>query len=73
VYKLNIEASSRSHCSRAKAISVEYDECVSVAVVIWKAERMRHIILSSVSCLGLQYFFRLSHKGHDFGKQSYLT
>ena len=39
---------------------------VSVALVILSAKRMRHIILSSVTCPVLQYVSTLSHKLHDF-------
>jgi hypothetical protein len=40
-----------------KAISITYSECVSVALVIQHAKRMRRIILSSVACLAVPYFF----------------
>jgi hypothetical protein len=65
-YKRNIEVHSRNRCYRGNAIT--YSECVSVALVIQHAKRMRRIILSSVACLTLLYFSTLSHKRHDFRK-----
>ena len=68
-YKRNSEARSRNHCCRVKAISITYCKCVTVALVIQHAMRMRRIILSSVASLALPYFFTLSHKRHDFRKE----
>ena len=62
---------------RGKAISITYSECVSVALVIQHAKRMRGIILSSVACTALPCFSTLYHTRHDLrgsgGGGSYLT
>jgi hypothetical protein len=51
-----------------KAISIPYSECVCVcvALVIQHAMSMRRILLSSVPCLGLPYFYISSHKEQGF-------
>jgi hypothetical protein len=71
-YKRNIKTRSRNHCCLGKAISLTYSECVSVALDTQHAKRMRHIILSPVASLALQYFSTVSHKRHDFRKKSFL-
>jgi hypothetical protein len=64
----NIEARSRNCCCHGKAINVTCSECVSVVLVIQHAKRMRHVILSSVSCPTLPYFFRIiSEAGRILG------
>ena len=54
--KRSIKARYRNHCCRGKAISSTYSKCVSVALVIQHAERMRRTILSFAACLAAQYF-----------------
>jgi len=45
----------------AKARSITYSECMSVTLVIQHAECMLCIRLSSMACLAVPYFFKLSH------------
>jgi hypothetical protein len=56
----------RNQCCRGRAISITYSECVSVALVIQQAKRMRLIILPSVACVTLPYFSTLSQKTARF-------
>jgi hypothetical protein len=70
----NTEASSRNHCCRGKATNITYSECVSVALVIQKAKRMRRIIFSSVDCLVLPCFSpTLSQYMAGFSGKGYWT
>jgi len=43
-----------------------YSECVSAALIIQDAKRMRRIILSCVTFVAVPYFSTLSHKRYDF-------
>ena len=52
-------------CCSAKAISVTYFGCVSIALVIQHANSVPLIILASVACPILRYFYSLHHKWHD--------
>ena len=51
-----------------KKVSIKYSKCVSVALVIQHAKRMRRIVLPSAACPALPYFSTLSRQRHDFGK-----
>jgi len=55
----NTGARSRDHCCRGKSIGITYSVCVSVALVIQHAKRMRRIILSPAACLALPYYFHI--------------
>jgi hypothetical protein len=50
----------------SESIRPKYSECVSAALAIHHAKRMRRIILSPAACLALPYFSPLSHKRQDF-------
>jgi len=56
-----IEARSRYQLCRRKGMSIIYSECVSVALVIQHATRIRRIVLSVVSCVAVPYFSTRSH------------
>jgi hypothetical protein len=46
----NLEAPIRKHWYRGKAISIAYPECVSLALFIQHAKRLRRIIFSCEAC-----------------------
>ena len=60
---------SRNKRFGGKAVSITYSGCVSAALVMYHAKRMRCVILPSVVCLAVLYFSTLSHKRTDFRKQ----
>ena len=70
---LYIQAPSLSKCSRGKSISITYSECVSVALVIQYAVRIRGVVLFSVASLFLSSFSHYLINGTSFGKISYWT
>jgi len=45
----NIQARSHNDCCSVKAINIIYNDCVSVALVIQHAKRMRHIVVCDLS------------------------
>jgi len=49
-------------------MNIGYSKCVSVALVIQQAKRMRRIILSPLPVCR-SYFSTLSHKRHDLNKK----
>jgi hypothetical protein len=63
-YRRHIEARSLNHCRRETAIIITHSECVSVALFIQHAMRMRCIL--SVASVAPPYFSTLRHKRQDF-------
>jgi len=59
MYKRNIEARSCKHCCRRKAISIIYSECMSVALGIQHAMRMRHIVILKIPKTSDQQTFKM--------------
>jgi hypothetical protein len=55
-----------------KAISIAYSQCVSLALVIRHAKRMRRCILSTVFRLAVQNLSTFSHKRDYFRKKRKL-
>jgi hypothetical protein len=68
-YKRNIQAHSRNHFSRGKAIRISYSECVSVPLNIQHAKRTRRIVLLSMACPGLTNFPRNFINGTIVGQK----
>jgi hypothetical protein len=65
-------ARSHSHCCRKRAVSIEYYGCVSVALLIQYAKRMRRIMLSC-GLSGPTIFFHITSQMARFSDKSYLT
>jgi len=56
-YKRNIEARSRNHCCRGKAVSITYSWCLFVDLGTEHATRMHHIVICGLS--GSTAFFHI--------------
>jgi len=50
---------------------VTYCECVFIALGIWHAKYMRHVVICGLSGATIVFFFTLSYKWYDFRKISY--
>ena len=60
-------------CGQATSIKIFLVFLCILALVMWHAKRMRHIILISGVCPALPYFSTLSHKRHDFREKKILN
>jgi hypothetical protein len=58
-----------SYFFAVKTMSITYSECVSVASVMWHANRVHHIIYSSVACPAVPYFPHYLISGKIFGQK----
>ena len=54
-------------------MSFTYSECVSVSLVTQHAMRMCHIILSSVACYALPYFFLIISLTSKFSEKNIVN
>jgi hypothetical protein len=68
MYKRNI-----NHCCRRRARRFTHSECVAVALAVQHAERMRIIILASVACPALPYYFHIIRKTARFSGEKIYT
>ena len=65
----NIEAIPYcNNCCSTETINITHSECVSVALGIHHAMRMRRIIIRGLSRFAI-FFSTLSHERHDFEKK----
>ena len=74
IYIYNVTLNrDRVNTVAGKVASITHSGCVSVALIIQHAKRMRGIILSPVPRPAVQYFSALSHKRNDFLKKKKCT
>ena len=72
-YKRKIEARLLNYCRHEKTVSITYSECVSVALVIQHAKRMRLIILSLWPVCLYHIFSHYLINGTIFGEKRLLN
>jgi len=53
------------------AINISYSKCVSVALFIQHEKRKHNIILSTVACLRVPYFFNIISQTARFSGEGY--
>ena len=68
-YKRSIGVRLPNHCGSGKEVSITYSDCMSVALVLQHAKRLRRIVMPFVACVVPPSFFTLSHTRHDIRKQ----
>ena len=56
-FNVTLRRFPHNHCYRGKAPIITYSECVLIAFGIQHVKRMRRVILSSVACSVVPYFF----------------
>jgi hypothetical protein len=56
MYECNTKAISHNHCCRAKAGTITYSDCLSVALLIQHSKRMRHLYPAWLYRIFTHYF-----------------
>jgi len=68
-YKRNSNSRSGNDSCHGKAVNIKYSECVSVTSVFQHTKLMRRIILLSVACPAVHYFFTFLKNVRIFRKK----
>ena len=59
-----------NHCRHGRVIHITYSDCMSTALVVHNENSIRHIKLSSLTCLAVPCRYTLSLKRLDFRKKA---